>query len=53
MSTGLRCFQRSVNWTEAETKASTWALPEDAVATEALRLDPDPVLVIPRVEVGG
>ncbi len=41
-----------MNWTEAETMASTWPLPEDAVAAEVLRLDPDPVSVISRIEVG-
>lgn len=40
-----------MNWTEAETMASTWALPEAAVAAEGLRLDPDPVSVISRVKV--
>jgi hypothetical protein len=52
VSTGLRCFQRSVNWTEAETMASTWPLPKAVVAAEGLSLDPDPVSVISRIEVG-
>ena len=32
--------------------ASTWPLPKAVVAAEGLSLDPDPVSVISRIEVG-